>query len=255
MARRDLTVLAWAASHWPTFVGALLIIALWQGSVAFFQLPPYVLPSLGAIVDRMVTERASLLQGAAMTGTEALAGFALGIVAGVSLAIVMTMAPRVERVLLPVVVGINSVPVVAYAPLMLIWLGIGPASKIAMASIAVGFVMLLNALQGLKATDPAAIALLRSFGAGPLRILMKLRIPMAMPSIVNGLRVGIVRSVLVVIVSEMLGAYRGLGWMIYESTQQTDFLRVWAAVFTASAGSLLLYGLLVAIDRKVVWWR
>ena len=66
---------------------------------------------------------------------------------------------------------------------------------------------------------------------------------------------GIVRSVLVVIISEMLGAYRGLGWTIYESTQQTDFLRVWAAVFAASAGSLLLYGVLVAIDRKVVWWR
>ena len=214
-----------------------------------------MLPGLGAILGEMFAQRIILLQGLAMTGAEALAGFAIGVAGGVGLAIAMTMLPRIERPLMPLVVGINSVPVVAYAPLMLIWFGIGPASKIAMASIAVGFVMLLNALQGLKATDPAAIGLLQSFGAGPVRILTKLRLPMAMPAIVNGLRVGIVRSVLVVIVSEMLGAYRGLGWTIYELTQQTDFLRVWSAVFTASAGSLLLYGLLVAIDRRVVWWR
>ena len=252
MARGSLTRIG---DSWPPVVGALLIIALWQGSVVLFKLPPYVLPGLGSILERMVVERTILLQGLAMTGAEALAGFAIGVAWGLGLAIAITMLPRMERPIMPLIVGINSVPVVAYAPLMLIWFGIGPASKIAMASIAVGFVILLNSLQGLKATDPAAIGLLRSFGAGSLRILTKLRLPMAMPAIVNGLRVGIVRSVLVVIVSEMLGAYRGLGWTIYESTQQTDFLRVWAAVFAASAGSLLLYGVLVAIDRKVVWWR
>ena len=252
MARRGLS---WVKDSGPLVVGAILIITLWQGSVTLFNLPPYVLPGLGAILGEIVARRSILLQGLMMTGAEALAGFAIGVAVGVGLAIAIIMLPRIERPLMPVIVGINSVPVVAYAPLMLIWFGIGPASKIAMASIAVGFVMLLNAMQGLKATDPAAIGLLRSFGAGSLRILMKLRLPMAMPSIVNGLRVGVVRSVLVVIVSEMLGAYQGLGWTIYESTQQTDFLRVWSAVFTASAGSLLLYGLLVAIDRRLVWWR
>ena len=247
--------LRFAADSWPAVIGALLIIALWQGSIAVFDLPPYVLPGLGSIIERMFAERSILLQGLAVTTGEALAGYALGIVVGVGLAITIALLPQIERPLMPLIVGFNSVPVVAYAPLMLIWFGIGPASKIAMASIAVGFVMLLNSLQGLKATDPAAIGLLRSFGAGPLRILVKLRLPMAMPAVVNGLRVGIVRSVLVVIVSEMLGAYRGLGWTIYESTQQTDFLRVWSAVFTASIGSLVLYGVLVAIDRRLVWWR
>ena len=115
--------------------------------------------------------------------------------------------------------------------------------------------MLLNSLHGLKATDPAAISLLRELRRRAAAHPRQLRLPMAMPSVVNGLRVGIVRSMLVVIVSEMLGAYRGLGWTIYESTQQMDFLRVWSAVFTASVGSLVLYGVLVAIDHKLVWWR
>jgi NitT/TauT family transport system permease protein len=80
-------------------------------------------------------------------------------------------------------------------------------------------------------------------------------LPAAMPLLVTGLRVGLARSTIVVIVAEMLGAYAGLGQIIYQSTAQVDTLNVWAAVFIASLGSLLLYGVLVAIDRKVVWWR
>jgi NitT/TauT family transport system permease protein len=251
VARRGLSRLAAA---WPALVGALLIVALWEGAVLIFKLPPFVLPRLGAILERMLREQA-LIGGAAMTCAEALGGFALGSVIGILVAMALAVAPRLERAVMPLLVGINSVPVVAYAPLALIWFGMGPASKIAMASLAVGFAVLLNALQGLKATDPAAIGLLRSFGAGPLALLVKLRLPMAMPAVVNGLRVGIVRAMIVAIVSEMLGAYRGLGWIIYESTQQIDFLRVWAAVATASLASLAMYGALVAIDRRLVWWR
>lgn len=240
---------------WPALAGALLIFALWEGAILVFKLPPFVLPRLGAILERMLREHAVLLGGLLMTCGEALGGFAIGGVLGIALAMLLAAMPRLERAVMPLLVGINSVPVVAYAPLALIWFGMGPASKTAMASLAVGFAVLLNALQGLKATDPAAIGLLRSFGAGPLAVLVKLRLPMAMPAVVNGLRVGIVRAMIVAIVSEMLGAYRGLGWIIYESTQQIDFLRVWAAVAAASLASLALYGALVVIDRRLVWWR
>ena len=252
---RERSLLARTLDGWPAVLGLLLIVGIWQGSVTAFRLPHYVLPGLDAILARMVTERSVLFDAMLMTAAEALGGFFIGSLLGLALAILLTLLPRLERAVMPLIVGINSVPVVAYAPLMLIWFGNGPASKVAMASLAVGFVVLLNALQGLKATDPAAIALLKSFGAGTLRIMTKLRLPMAMPAVVNGLRVGIVRSVLITIVSEMLGAYKGLGWTIYESTQQTDFLRVWAAVFTASAMSVTLYAILVAIDRRLVWWK
>lgn len=243
------------AAIWPALLGAALILGLWEGAILLFELPPFVLPRLGAILERMLKEQATLVAGMLMTCGEAMAGFAIGSVAGIALAMALAVMPRVERAVMPLLVGVNSVPVVAYAPLALIWFGMGPASKIAMASLAVGFAVLLNALQGLKATDPAAIGLLRSFGAGPVSVLWKLRLPMAMPSVVNGLRVGVVRAMIVAIVSEMLGAYKGLGWIIYESTQQIDFLRVWAAVVTASIASLVLYGALVAIDRRLVWWK
>ena len=121
--------------------------------------------------------------------------------------------------------------------------------------MAVSFAVLLNALAGLKSPEAESINLLRSFGAGRVGVLWRLQLPAAMPSLVTGLRVGIARSTIAVIVAEMLGAYSGIGQIIYQATAQVDYLTVWAAVFVASLSSLLLYGVLVAIDRKLVWWR
>jgi NitT/TauT family transport system permease protein len=144
---------------------------------------------------------------------------------------------------------------VAYTPLALIWLGIGSASKVAMVILAVGFVVLLNMLHGLKKPEDGALNLMRSFGAGPLKVMWTLRLPAAMPSLVNGLRVGIVRAMIVAIVTEMLGAYQGIGWIIFQATQQVSFPQVWAAIAVSSVASMILYGLLLWIDRKLVWWK
>lgn len=243
------------ASAWPPALGLVVVLGGWELAIRWLALPPFVLPPLAQIVGRMQADAALLTGGLWMTVIEALSGFGLGALVGLAIAILLVFLPRLEAMVLPVLVAINSVPVVAYAPLALIWFGIGPASKIAMVTLAVGFAVLLNSLHGLKLADPAAMALLRSFGAGPGGIMLKLRLPGAMPSVVNGLRVGIVRSMIVAIVSEMLGAYRGIGWIIYESTQQVDFLRVWGAVVAAAFASMCLYGVLVWIDRRLVWWK
>jgi NitT/TauT family transport system permease protein len=88
-----------------------------------------------------------------------------------------------------------------------------------------------------------------------MKIVWRLRLPVAMPSVVTALRIGVPRSMIVAIVGEMLGAYAGLGRMIYESTQQVDLLSVWAAVLVASLASMVFYGVLVWVDQKLVWWR
>lgn len=252
MANRGLNLLR---QTWPALLSAVLFLAMWQKLVEYLSIPPYILPTPSAIVGRIFTDRDPLMSALLVTGMEALSGYVLGCLIGVLLAFFLALFVKAEKFVIPLLVGFNSVPVIAFAPLVLIWLGMGPASKIAMAAVAVTFSVMLNALQGFRATDEAAVNLLRSFGASPLFLCFRLRLPAAMPSIVNGLRVGITRSVLVVIVSEMLGAYKGLGWTIYQSTQQMDFLSVWSVVVVASAASLLLYVLIVSIDRKIVWWR
>jgi NitT/TauT family transport system permease protein len=243
------------AAALPVACAVVVILLAWQFGAILFDLPTYILPRPIEIVTNAIVN-AHLLGGAlAVTATEAVLGFLLGAVIGLAVAIAMILVPPLESGLIPLVIAINLAPSVAFVPLALIWFGLGIASKVAMAALAVSFVVLLNVLAGLKRPEADAINLLRSFGAGRLGILWRLQLPAAMPLLVTGLRVGLARSTIVVIVAEMLGAYAGLGQIIYQSTAQVDTLNVWAAVFIASLGSLLLYGVLVAIDRKVVWWR
>ena len=196
-----------------------------------------------------------LLAAGGMTAFEAVGGFALGGAIGVLLAILFVLLPVLKRAALPVLVAINAVPVVAYAPLTLLWFGMGPVGKVAMVAFVVGFTVFLHALDGLERVDPAAVNLLRSFGAGRLGVLWRLRLPAALPQIATGLRVSTVRSMIVAIVTEMLGAQLGLGWTIYQAVVQIDFLLVWAAIFVASAISLAFFGVVSLAERRLVFWR
>ena len=239
----------------PVFAALAILLLVWQFGAALLEIPTYILPRPAEIVATAITTSGLLGDALYVTLVEAVAGFLIGAAAGILLAVLMMLAPPVEAVLMPVAIVINAVPSVAFVPLVLLWFGLGMASKIAIGALAVVFVVLLNLLAGLKRPEVEAINLMRSFGAGPLGILFRLRFPAAMPQLVTGLRVGLARSTIAVIVAEMMGAYSGIGQVIYQATGQVDYLTVWAAVFVAMLGSLALYGVLVAIDRKLVWWR
>jgi len=236
-------------------VGPLGVFALWELVVRAFGVPVYVLPAPSAIAMKVVADSTLMLDGLATTLMEAVVGYVVGSTLALAIAIGFILWPRFERVGLPALVALNSVPVVAFAPVALLWFGSGPGSKIALVTIAVGFAVFVNAHQGLRSVDESAANLLRSFGAGPLRQMAMLRIPAALPAIMNGLRIAVVRSMIVAIVAEMLAAFKGLGATIFESTQQIDFLRAWAAIAVASAASMIWYGAVNWIDRRYVFWK
>jgi len=235
--------------------GPLIVMMIWEVIVRVLGVPVYVLPAPSAIFMRTLAELPTLTDATLMTLMEATAGYAIGSMIAMVLAMLFVLVPMFERVLLPMLIALNSVPVVAFAPVALIWFGMGPASKIAMVSVAVGFAVFVNAHQGLRAVDDAASNLLRSFGAGPIRQMVLLRLPAALPSIMNGLRVAVVRSMIVAIVAEMIGAFKGLGWSIFEATNQLDFLRVWAIIAVAAVVSMTWYAIVNWIDRRFVFWR
>ncbi|MFS2221952.1 ABC transporter permease [Pantoea sp. B65] len=239
----------------PPLFGILSLVLLWQGSIWLFDIQPFVLPSLHDIFSTIIVSNSTLWIAMSWTLMEALLGFACGLFTGLLLAIAMTVCRPLEAILMPLAVAINSVPTVAYIPLALIWFGMGMTSKIVMVVLGVNFVILVNSLHGLKQADPQMINLMRSFGASRLAIMAKLQLPAALPSIVSGLRIGIVRSIIIAIVAEMLGAFQGIGWVIFQSTQQVDFLTVWAAVVVSSLASITLYALLAWIDSKLIWWK
>jgi len=236
-------------------IGPLGVFALWELVVRAFGVPVYVLPAPSAIAMKVVADSALMADGLAITLMEAVVGYTIGSLIALAIAIGFVLSPRLERIGLPALVALNSVPVVAFAPVALLWFGSGPASKIALVTMAVGFAVFVNAHQGLRSVDESAANLLRSFGAGPLRQMAMLRLPAALPSIMNGLRVGVVRSMIVAIVAEMLAAFKGLGATIFESTQQIDFLRAWAAIAVASLASMIWYGIVNWIDHRFVFWK
>ncbi|WP_198383232.1 ABC transporter permease [Roseomonas sp. KE2513] len=236
-------------------LGAVLLVLLWEGAARGFALPSYTLPAVSEILASIWTQRANLIAGGATTLLEALVGYAFGTAIGVAFAVVIIVVPWSRSAVLPVVMAVNSVPVAAYSPLVLLWFGIGVSSKIALVTLAVGFTVFLSALAGFDRVDRRSVDLLRSFGAGQASVLWRLRLPAALPLIAAGMRVATVRSLIVAIVTEMLGAQSGLGWIIYQAVVGIDFVGVWSAIFVASALSLAFFGLIGWIENKVIFWR
>lgn len=238
----------------PLFSLALLLLA-WEIAVRAAGLPGYILPPPSEIAGTLIDRHAMLARNLGVTLSNTLWGFALGAAIGLMLACAMVWAPVLRDLLMPIAVASAAIPTVAFVPLALMWFGIGAGSKIAMAAFAVSFPVVLNALAGFDASPRAQIQLLRSFGAGPLTILWKLRLPAALPAITTGFRIGLSRAMITVIVTEMLGAYAGIGQTIYRSTATVDYLVVWSAVVVACAASLVLYAILAGLDRWLVWWK
>jgi len=235
-------------------LGAFLLVLCWEGLARGLHLPSYVLPAVSEILAGIWSKRALLSDAAGYTLLEALVGYGLGCLIGIGLAVAITMLPPLRAVILPAATAINAVPVVGYSPLILLWFGIGVASKVVMVAMAVSFTVFLSTLAGLDRVDRRAIDLMRSFGAGRLNILWRLRLPTALPLLLSGMRVSTVRSVIIAIITEMLGAYGGLGWVIYQAVLQIDFVQVWSAIFVASAASLSFFGLIGFLERKILFW-
>lgn len=235
--------------------GAVLILALWEATARGFDLPAYTLPAVTQILGAVWEHRGALQAAALVTGFEAVTGYAIGALAGIGMATLLVLARPLRAGVLPLLLAINSVPVVAWSPLVLLWFGVGVSSKIVMVALAVGFTIFLSALAGFDRVDRRSVDLMRSFGAGRIGIFWRLRLPAALPLIAAGLRVATVRSLIVAIVTEMLGAYGGLGWVIYQSVTLIDFVQVWAAILVASTLSLAFFGAVGALERRFIFWR
>jgi NitT/TauT family transport system permease protein len=235
--------------------GIALLMLVWEASVRGFAIPAYILPSMSGILATTAAEWRTLVAAAAMTVFEVVTGLGLGTLIGVAIAIVLVVVPRAKGLVLPPLIAINSVPSVAYAPLAQLWFGVGPEGKIFMVAFVVSYTILLNTLDGLERVDAAAVNLLRSFGAGKGAILWRLRLPSAAAATATGIRVSVVRGMIIAVVTEMLGAYRGLGWVVFQSAQQVDFLRVWAADLATSVTSLALFAVVSAAERRLIYWR
>ncbi|MXZ00444.1 ABC transporter permease [Candidatus Poribacteria bacterium] len=233
----------------------LAVLGIWETSVHVFDIPRYILPPPSKIVLTLFEEHEQLLKHTLVTLEEMLLGFALAVSIGIPLAVLMFEFPVLEKAFYPYVIGSQTVPVFAIAPLLVLWFGFGIASKVVMAALIVFFAIVLNTLDGLKSTDPDTVNLFRILRATRWQILWKVRIPSALPFIFSGAKIGISISTIGAVIGEWVGAKAGLGYLMLYANGQLQVSLVFAAIFCLTLLGLGLFGLLTLLERYVMPWR
>lgn len=230
-------------------------LGIWEAAVHIYQVPHYILPAPSAIAMTLVHKRASLGHHTLVTLQEMLLGFGLATTVGITLAVLMFEIPVLERALYPYVIGSQTVPVFAIAPLLVLWLGYGIMSKVLMAAIIVFFPIVLNTLDGLKAADADTVSLLRVMRASRWQVLWKVQFPSALPFILSGAKIGISTSTIGAVIGEWVGAKAGLGRLMLDANSQLQVSLVFAAIICLTTMGLCLFGLMTLIERWLTPWR
>lgn len=224
-------------------LGIIAALALWQGAVWLTGLPPYLLPGPVRVAAALWAGRAEIAAAAALTGGETLAGLALGAALGVGVALAMAAWRPVGRVLSPVLIVSQVIPVFALAPILTLWLGFGLAPKVAMVVLIV-FVPVAQALyDGLMSPPAAQMDVARVMGAGRWAMLRHLRLPAALPRLASGLRLGAIYAPVGAVIGEWVGGARGLGALMIQANGRMKTDLMFAALIVVVALSLALYGL------------
>lgn len=228
---------------------------LWELAVHVFSPSPRYLPALSAIALDAWSVWPQLLRGFGRTLLETVLGFALGTAFGCLCGTAFTYSRWMERSVFPLFVVSQTVPVVAFGALIVIWFGNSLLAKVMTAFFLTFFPVCVNTLRGLKSCDPQRIALMRSFGAGRFVMFFRLAVPSALPQVMVGLRVAIGLSLIGSVVGEWFGETVGLGVMLMEAMNGDLVLRLWVVMFACGLMGALLYGLLTFVERRLVWWR
>ncbi len=219
--------------------------------------PSFIIPTPLSVVQRFidVARDGRLWLNTWMTLWQLLVGLAVGVSIGVLLGYVMAKSRALEDALSPLVLAFQSTPVVAYAPLLVIWFGSGPTSKIVISALIVFFPMLMNTLVGIRTVPLSLRDLMRSLGATRWQMLTRLEIPAALPVLFGGLKVSAVLSVIGVVVGEFISSDAGLGYLINRGRYDYDTPLVMVAILMLALIARLLYGAVSLLERRALAWQ
>jgi NitT/TauT family transport system permease protein len=229
-------------------------LAAWEAGVRLLRIPPSLLPAPSAILPHAFEIRAALAAAAGYTLTEALGGYAAGLAVGGILGVLFAHSRTLERSVFPFFVASQAVPVIAFSAIVILWLGNGPASKVAIAFYLTFFPIIVSVVKGLHACDRMAVALLRTFGGSAWQILWKLRMPAALPFVFVALRIGTTTAIIGAVVGEWFGDTRGIGILILHALYTEDMLRLWSGILTCALMGALAYGAVALCERRCLWW-
>jgi NitT/TauT family transport system permease protein len=230
-------------------------LALWAGVVTTFSIPDYLLPSPQAVAVRLVKEWPLLWKHGLYTLTSVLSGFAASIAIGVPIAFGIVLSPSIERLTMPFLVMSQTIPKVAIAPILVVWLGFGILPKIAIVFLISFFPIVVSTVVGLKSVETDMIDLVRSMGARTVKIMLRVRAPSALPQMFAGFKIAVCLAVVGAIVGEFVGSDRGLGYLLLTSTGTLDGPLVWAALIVLIAMGMALFAIVSRIERLAIPWH
>jgi NitT/TauT family transport system permease protein len=234
---------------------ALVVLAVvWELSVEAFDIPRFVLPAPTAIVEAGIEHYPTLFAHLRITLAEALGGFVLAIAVSLPLAVMIVYSRVLRDAVFPLIVLTQAMPMVAVAPVLLLALGYGRATKVVVAFLICFFPIVINTAAGLGNVAPERLELARSMSASPFTIFRKIRFPTALPTIFVGLKLGITLAVIGAVIGEFVGSDEGLGYLIVMSTANARTALSFAAIITLGLMSILLFYAIVWLERLVVPW-
>jgi NitT/TauT family transport system permease protein len=237
----------------PTLAIAILLI--WQFGVGAIGLSDFILPTPWSIVERIVRNYRLLYTSSMITIAEIVAGFALAAVGGVLTALAIFYSRIFERAVYPILVFLQTIPKVALAPLLVLYLGYDFAPKCFLAFLLAYFPVVIATVVGLQALDKSMVNLVRSMGASEFQIFFKIRLPAALPNVFGGFKVAISLAVIGAVIGEYVAAERGLGYLQLQASSQFDTTLSFAAVVVIALIGVVLFAILDVLERRLVFAR
>ena len=232
-----------------------MMLVVWESACRGFNLPDFILPPPSRIITVAVFDAPMLLPHAATTALEVLVGILLSLMVAVPLAMMMFAHPAVGNAIAPFLVASQAVPVFAIAPLLVIWLGYGIASKVLMAAVIIFFPITVSLLEGFKSCDSEFRVLFELMGARFWKTMRLLYWPWALPHFFAGLKVGVSVATIGAVIGEWVGAQQGLGYLMIQANARLNVDLVFAAILWLSAMGLSLWMVVGFLEKRVITWK
>jgi NitT/TauT family transport system permease protein len=240
---------------WPPVIAAVIVTTVWEAVTVGFDIPAYFIPSPSRIWEAFWSAPGTLLWQAGITLVEAVIGCIIGSFLGGLLGTGFAYSSLLARGLLPFVIAANTIPVVAIAPIIILWFGHGIESKIAVTTFLSFFPLALNMMKGLQSYDRVVMDVFHVAAATPLQRFFKMRLPSALPFIFVGVKINVSFSIIGAIVAEFVQADRGLGFVIMTTYRTLNMPRLWAALAISAIIGMVFFSLVSLVERMVIPWH
>jgi ABC-type nitrate/sulfonate/bicarbonate transport system permease component len=222
-------------------IAAIVLLGIWWLAVVLFRPPPYLLPAPGDVIFAFYSQASRFISHLTVTAYEAILGFAIGNSLGIAIAISLHRYVGLKKFTLPVLISFQAIPIVALAPLLVVWFGTGLISKVTMAAIICFFPMVVNALQAFSNVDRDYVELFEFYRAGFAEKLRMLLMPASFPAIVSALKISAGLSVVGAIVAELTGADRGLGYILLNASYRLETDTMFVAMLLSAVLGMLFF--------------